>query len=286
MKIYVAPGHGVTPSGGFDPGAVSGHEVEHTLAHAVVAAYAAALRRNGITVVAETEPDPDYIGSVSRANAAGVDCGDEVHFNAGGGHGVEVEVHPATTAANRACAARMCQLVSEATGMPNRGPVDRTGLYWLNATRFPALLPEIAFVDADSAFIDQPGFAGKVGEALCRARCEYAGVAYHAPGSAPPPAPAQGVEVLDPFFSCTAYASLRIAWGVSPTAIEGETRYRIQIVAPDGSLAADDSSTDNHYQVDGLPMGGYKVRLAVGATGDLAASPWGPYHTVTVTQSS
>jgi hypothetical protein len=38
MRIYVAPGHGLNRAGVLDPGAVSGHEVEHTLAHAVVAA--------------------------------------------------------------------------------------------------------------------------------------------------------------------------------------------------------------------------------------------------------
>jgi N-acetylmuramoyl-L-alanine amidase len=190
-KIYVAPGHGITPSGSFDPGAVSGHEVEHTLARAVVTVYANALRRSGWVVVEETEPDPDYIGSVSRANAAGVACGDEVHFNAGGGHGVEILVHPNTSPANRSCAARMCTLVSQATGLPFRGVVNRSDLYWLNGTNFPATLPEIAFVDADQAIIDSPGFADQVGEALARARCEYMGLPYKVPGIVPvtPPAP-------------------------------------------------------------------------------------------------
>lgn len=187
MKIYIAPGHGITRSGTSDPGAISGHEVEHTLARAVVTAYANGLRRCGFVVVEETEPDPDYIGSVARANAAGVNCGDEVHFNAGGGHGVEILCHPNTSSANRSCATRMGQYISQATGLPLRGTVLRSDLYWLNATRFPALLPEIAFVDGDSSYIDQPNFALKVGEALTRARCEFAVIPYKEPGSVSPP---------------------------------------------------------------------------------------------------
>jgi N-acetylmuramoyl-L-alanine amidase len=181
MKIYIGVGHGQKPDGGYDPGAVSGGLVEHELAHEVVGHYASALQSGGWTVIAEhdsgTGHDPNWVGSARNANNENVDFADEVHFNAGGGTGTEVLVHPSTNQRNRRFAELACQYVSGALGLRNRGVKVRADLGFLNRTRMPAAIAEIAFVDneTDRAAIRTAGWAEKVGQALARARMEAAG---------------------------------------------------------------------------------------------------------------
>jgi peptidoglycan hydrolase-like protein with peptidoglycan-binding domain len=190
-RIYVAVGHGLMPSGVEDPGAVMAPYTEHDLARHVGMAYAAALMRSGFEVFLEPEPDPDYIGSTANANNWRPEFGDEIHFNAGGGTGTEILYNPGTTAMNRNRAELMAQAVSSALGIRNRGPVERRDLYWLNATSFPALLPEIAFIDnsIDRSRFADPQFATKVGEAMARATASAIAQPYTPPGPATRPKP-------------------------------------------------------------------------------------------------
>jgi N-acetylmuramoyl-L-alanine amidase/Putative peptidoglycan binding domain len=191
MKIYVAVGHGLTPAGIADPGAVSVPYKEHDLARSVGMAYAAALIRCGFNTYLEPEPDPDYIGSTANANAWKPDLGDEIHFNAGGGSGTEILLNPFTSSVNHNRAVLMAQSVSSALGLRNRGVVSRGDLYWLNATTFPALIPEIAFVDGmpDRSRMAEANFAVTVGEAMARATCSSVALPYIVPGQAPPKPP-------------------------------------------------------------------------------------------------
>ncbi len=189
MRIYVGVGHGITTGGTDDPGAVSGPYVEHVLNRRVAVSYSAALTRNRVEVVDEPEPDRDYVGTVARANAAGVDYLDEIHHDAGGGRGTAILVHPSTSALNRRRAAMMALYVSRAIGVPNRGVLNRSDLYVLNASRSPATIPEIAFVDnvEDQRIISAPDYAFRVGEALARGTCEALGINYAGAGGIPGP---------------------------------------------------------------------------------------------------
>jgi N-acetylmuramoyl-L-alanine amidase len=178
MKIYIGVGPGKKPDGTYDPGAVSHGLAEHELAHEVVGHYASALQAGGWTVIAEHHSgaghDPDWHGSAKNANNENVDYADEVHFNAGGGTGTEVLIHPNTNSRNRRFAELASQYVSNALGIRNRGVKIRSDLGFLNSTRMPAAIAEIAFVDneTDRAAIHVPGWAENVGKALARARMD------------------------------------------------------------------------------------------------------------------
>lgn len=78
------------------------------------------------------------------ANNSGAQFHICIHFNCGGGHGVEVY---AISAAGKEVAQRVCDAISE-LGFTNRGVKDGSSLYVLKNTRMPAILIECAFVDS------------------------------------------------------------------------------------------------------------------------------------------
>lgn len=85
-----------------------------------------------------------------------------IHFNAGGGTGVEVlwlsnDMKP--------LASLMSKNVSEALGIRDRGAKQRTDLYFLRTTKQPAILIETCFIDNKN---DMEMYAKKF-EAVCQA---------------------------------------------------------------------------------------------------------------------
>lgn len=192
-KLYVGVGHGMTPEGRYDPGAVMAPYAEHDLNYQVALAYAAAARRCGVDVVIDRDAgaghDPNWVGSAAAANAWQADRADEVHHNAGRGSGAEVLVHPATTGANKAFAAGAAAGIAARLGLPDRGIVARPELGFLRATRMPAAIVEVCFLDhpADRAAIARAGYATLAGEALAAAAAGFLGVRY-----LPPAGPADG----------------------------------------------------------------------------------------------
>ncbi len=182
---YIGVGHGIQPTGTFDPGAVSRGLVEHDLAVSVVDAYADAMRRSGVKVVDEAHSgvghDPNFVGSARRANELGVKYADEVHFNAGGGTGVEVLVHPGTSAANKTACRAIATGIAEVLGIPvrrDRGLFITSAFGFLKATNMPAAIIEVAFLDstADRRAIRRKDALEDVGEAIAKARCAFLGV--------------------------------------------------------------------------------------------------------------
>lgn len=85
---------------------------------------------------------------VSKCNAHSADLNVSIHFNAGGGHGVEVLVYSSTSSSN-SYASAICEAVS-GLGFRNRGVKVRSDLYVLRKTKAPALLVECCFVDSDT----------------------------------------------------------------------------------------------------------------------------------------
>lgn len=84
---------------------------------------------------------------VSKCNAHNVDLDVSIHLNAGGGTGVEVWCYDGKTAD---IASAICEKVSTALGIPNRGVKHSKGLYVLKNTKSPALLVEYCFVDSQN----------------------------------------------------------------------------------------------------------------------------------------
>lgn len=199
MDGYIGVGHGLKPDGIFDPGAVSGELVEHDLAVSVVDSYADAMRRSGVKVVDEAHSgaghDPNFVGSARRANDLGVRYADEVHFNAGGGTGVEVLVDPGTSEANKRACRAIAAGIAKVLGIPvrrDRGLFITGGFGFLNSTTMPAAIIEVAFVDhaTDRRAIRRKDALEDVGEAIAAARCDFLGV----PG-APLDQPRPGVPI-------------------------------------------------------------------------------------------
>ncbi|MGF0146320.1 N-acetylmuramoyl-L-alanine amidase [Lachnospiraceae bacterium SGI.054] len=81
---------------------------------------------------------------VIKCNAHKVDLDISIHLNAGGGTGVEVENYNGNTAA---ISDRICENISSALGIRNRGTKYMKDLYVLRNTKSPAILIECCFVD-------------------------------------------------------------------------------------------------------------------------------------------
>lgn len=81
---------------------------------------------------------------VTKCNAHAVDLDISLHLNAGGGTGVEVWVYSDKV---KTQAEKICEEVSKALGIANRGVKYSQSLYVLKHTSSPALLVECCFVD-------------------------------------------------------------------------------------------------------------------------------------------
>jgi hypothetical protein len=82
MKIYLAVGHGIKPTGGFDPGASGGGQTEQSAGDIVVRSAAAILRSWGATVKDEAySDDPNFAGTDNLVRAWGADLLVSVHHD-------------------------------------------------------------------------------------------------------------------------------------------------------------------------------------------------------------
>lgn len=91
----------------------------------------------------------DLVTQCIRANASGAELGISIHFNAGGGTGVEV-LYFTGDSAGRAYAEKVSATLASTLGLPNRGAKPRSDLYWLNNTNMTAILVEVCFVDSQA----------------------------------------------------------------------------------------------------------------------------------------
>jgi len=84
-------------------------------------------------------------GRANRANAAGADFFVSIHLNAGGGTGTEVLTTSASGA--KTIAARTSATLAKALGLRDRGRKNRDNVTVIKATKMPAMLVEVCFVD-------------------------------------------------------------------------------------------------------------------------------------------
>src|SRR5690349_6362679 len=172
IDVYLAVGHGVEPSGIFDPGAIGtdGRE-EHMEAFQVCTYALAAMRRSGLTVTSETAQgashDPDYRGSAIRANQLNPRVAIEVHFDWSGGVAGYSGLY--CSAEGQALAQKIGSAFA-ARGLPRAADVRRPELLFLNSTNMPALIPEINRVHSYGDSVNQAQ-----GEALAEGTCAFLG---------------------------------------------------------------------------------------------------------------
>lgn len=200
---YLAVGHGRTPSGSQDPGAIDAGNPgpaddvhEYDLAFIVVDRAHQALARAGVEHLTETAGgpghDPDYRGSVDAINAGGYTWAIEVHFDSAGtpegGFGIWPNTNNGHANASHAFTLDVDAGWQAEHLHTKASYADKRGLYLLKATKPPAVIWECGPTKARPA--DE---LAAMGEAIARGVCSYLGVRYVAPGEttpAPPPAPA------------------------------------------------------------------------------------------------
>ena len=155
----------------------------------VTARVISALRSAGHTVYDCTDDSGRTQGQnlaniVAKCNAHPVDLNISNHLNAGGGTGVEVWCYDEKT---KDIAVAICQNVSAALGIPNRGVKYSKNLYVLRKTAGFAILVECCFVDNQN---DASHWnADKCGDAIASAIAGKTVAGTTSAGSAPAPTP-------------------------------------------------------------------------------------------------
>lgn len=175
-KVFLSSGHG-----GSDPGAVAYGMKEKDINLNITLACSEVLTRHGVTVVlSRTKDEYDPVTQeVKEANACKADIAVSFHTNAGGGDGSESLV--LSTKGNAYKIAQLCEKHTQAIGQNSRGVKVRTNLWFLKATKMPAVICECAFVDhdKDNNIIDTVEEQKKFGVAYAKAILEYLGIPYN-----------------------------------------------------------------------------------------------------------
>lgn len=179
LDVYLAVGHGVEPSGVFDPGAIGkdGRQ-EHLEAFQVCTHALAGMRRSGLKVVSESAQgashDPDFVGSALRANQLRPRVAIEVHFDFSGGVDGFSGLYISDTGQ---ALAKHIGAAFVARHLPRKVDVRRPELFFLNSTTMTALIPEIRRV------MDYPSAENEAqGEAIAEGTCAFLGQIYQPPG--------------------------------------------------------------------------------------------------------
>lgn len=174
-KVFLSAGHG-----GSDPGAVAYGLKEKDINLNIMLACNEVLIKHGVTTILSRKKDEDdpVTQEVKEANASKADLAVSFHTNAGGGNGSESLIY--NLASKAAKLAELCEKQVKAIGQNSRGVKVRKDLYFLKATKMPAVLCECAFVDndKDNDIIDTVAEQKAFGVAYAKAILEYLGIEY------------------------------------------------------------------------------------------------------------
>lgn len=151
MKVSIHAGHG-NPDGKAQ-GAV-GYVNESRYARQIVESIKAywndAVAFNDATVNTSVMTQREILAElVNRINAYAPDVAVSIHMNSFSDvktEGLEVIIHPNTTAKNKALAEFIVNDLSLAFGFKNRGVKENSSLYILNKTKYPTMIIEVGFV--------------------------------------------------------------------------------------------------------------------------------------------
>lgn len=186
-KFAVDPGHGLNTPGKRTPKPVTkyGRVVkEYEFNKPAALALKRALERQGHTVVwTGGDDDPPLSSRVKKANDAKVNYFISIHYNAGGGYGVETYIIGRGGNAEK-LANRVQAILPKVRDQRNRG-VKVENFQVLRDTHMPAILVECGFMD-DPRGIEQSWMLDakwheEVGEAICRAVQAQLGLPYKPP---------------------------------------------------------------------------------------------------------
>lgn len=187
MKLYLGVGHGNTPTGKYQPGAIdpATGTHEHMEAHRVVNYTEQLMAAAGIQMRVEHDSgsghDPNFQGSTKAANAYGATVCCEVHFDCStcgvGGFALYVSEKGKILAES-------IRNAFVAEGLPVRPNQKRTNLYFLNETDGVAVL-----VECDRVHPLTEDQVRKMGQAIAKGLLGYEGAPAPAPPPAPPPPP-------------------------------------------------------------------------------------------------
>ncbi|MDR6226475.1 N-acetylmuramoyl-L-alanine amidase family protein [Desmospora profundinema] len=189
-KIAVDPGHGINTPGKRTAKAVPkyGRVIkEYEFNKPTALALKTALERQGHTVVyTGGDHDPSLSARCKKANDAKADYFISIHYNAGGGHGVETYMVGRGGQAEK-LAKRIQKEVVKVRNQRNRG-VKVANFQVLQDTKMPAVLVECGFMD-DPRGMEQEWMLDKrfqrgVAEAICKAVQSQLKQSYKAPETA------------------------------------------------------------------------------------------------------
>lgn len=174
-KVFLSAGHG-----GSDPGAVAYGMKEKDINLNIMLACNEVLVRHGVnTVLSRTGDEDDSVKQeVIEANASEADAAVSFHTNAGKGDGSESWYSKGSAKGERL--ADLCEKHIKAIGQNSRGIKPTTNLWFVKATKMPAVICECAFIDNDidndavDTIVEQKAF----GVAYAKAILEYFGIRY------------------------------------------------------------------------------------------------------------
>ncbi|MGL5693729.1 MAG: N-acetylmuramoyl-L-alanine amidase [Peptostreptococcaceae bacterium] len=144
MKVVINAGHTIAGSGTGANGYINESKENREVTKLVIKM----LKQLGHSVVDCTvDKSENYLkDAVSIANKHKADLAVSIHFNAGGGTGVETLVYDDHDIPNKY--AKSVNKEISSLGYKNRGIKKRPDLYWLRATTSKAILIECCFVDS------------------------------------------------------------------------------------------------------------------------------------------
>ncbi|MDO5100970.1 MAG: N-acetylmuramoyl-L-alanine amidase [Eubacteriales bacterium] len=187
--VFLDPGHG-----GYDPGAMANGLVEKEMAFEVYRLTKAKLEANGYTVLSSRDDDRyvDFITERSRmANTSNADIFISLHFNAGGGNGIETYYYaggygstprinqlyhedPQRISYSRMLAQALQTAVIGTSGANSRSVKDENYAV-LRETEIPAVLIELGFLDNtwEAQKISQASYREKLAQGLFKGIQNY-----------------------------------------------------------------------------------------------------------------
>lgn len=180
MIICIDPGHG-----GKDPGAIFHTSKEKDIALTVSKMLAQELRERGHEVVMTRDNDRalSLAGRCSTANQAKADVFVSIHLNADAdadetdvkeARGYEI-LHAGSSKGIRLAAAIDSNLM-EQDAIRSRGLKFRDNLYVLNATKMPAVLVELGFIDSrqERLLLEDPLIQRRMAKLIAEGICDAA----------------------------------------------------------------------------------------------------------------
>ena len=183
MKIFLDFGHG-----GSETGAVSNGLVEKNMNLTTGLACMEVLQQYDVEV-RTSRTDDRYVGLSERANMAnswGADYFVSIHYNSGGGDGIEI-IHSIYRGKGEALAKAIVNAVNRETGQ-NLRPTptySRTGSdskdYYavIRETNMDAIIVESGFIDSgDRVLFDTPEKQRNIGRAIAHGILDHLGISY------------------------------------------------------------------------------------------------------------